>query len=219
MTVRRRQQAHQQRRLLQAELAGRSVEVDPGSVLESEADAQIHPVEITQQQFCLAEAALQLQGHQQFPPLAFDRVALPDLIGVKAAGQLLGETAASLQHLATHDIGDQCPQGADGIDARMPPEAVVLAGQQCIDDGRREILDTAEFAVALGISRSDRLVVPVVDGDRTLNRGQPPAHRDTEIRQQQQGSGRAETRNNQCAGQPGQTSSGACPRVDEAKGR
>ena len=136
MAVGRRQQADEESRLFHIQLGGRGIEVKAGSILKPESHAEVNPVEVAQQQLRFAEAAFELQGHQEFAPLAFERVALTHQVGVQASGQLLGQAAASFQNLSTGDVGEQGTQGADGVDSGMPPETVVLAGQQGVDQGR-----------------------------------------------------------------------------------
>ena len=75
-------------------------------------------------------AGFELKRHQQFTPLARQGFTAAHLVGVEAAGQLLREGAAAFQHPSAEQIGGQRPGCAHGIDARMPPEAVVFTGEQ-----------------------------------------------------------------------------------------
>ena len=103
------------------------VEVGLRGIFKAPPDAEIHPIEVAQQQRLLAEARFQLQRDQQFIPFALQRVALAHLVGIEAAGQLLGEGAAALQHLAASNVDEQGTGDANRIDPWMPPEAGVFA--------------------------------------------------------------------------------------------
>ena len=107
------------------------MEVGPRGIFKTPANTEIDPIEIAQQQRLLAEARFQLQRHQQFIPFALERVTFSHFIGIQAAGQLLGEGAAALQHLAASDVDEQGTGDADGIHPWVPPETGVFAGEQC----------------------------------------------------------------------------------------
>ncbi len=205
MAVGRGQQTHQQGRLLQAELGRRLGEEMAGGVFEAPTHPQIHPVQIAQQQVALAETGLQLQGHQQLPPLADQRLPLAHLLGVEAAGQLLGQGAAPLQHPATEHVGGQGPGGADRIHAGVPPEAAVLTGEQGIHQGRREIGEGIVFAMFARFDGTERPVQAVVEGEGASHRRQAAPHRGPQEGQsQQQQAPRTHARQNQgeAAGEP-----------------
>jgi len=87
---------------------------------EGPAHPQDRPVEITQQQVCLAENALQLQGHEQFPPLR-TRVSPWPTFRIKAAGQLWVKLLPPFSTLRQH-VGDQGPGRPSGR-RRDAPEA------------------------------------------------------------------------------------------------
>jgi len=185
MAVGRGQQTHQQGRFFEVQISSGTVEIGAGCVFEAPSHAEIHPVEIAQQQLAFAEAALQLQSHQQLAPFAAERVALAHQFGIEAASQLLGEAAASFQHAASGEVGGKGPQRSDRIDAWMPPEAIVFTAQQCIHQNRREGVELIQFAVTTGIHRIQGLVVAVVDGQGPTHAGQPSAHGDVQGRQRQ----------------------------------
>ena len=67
----------------------------------------------------------------------------------------------------------------------MPPEAIVFTAQQCIHQNRSKGVELIEFAVTAGIHRIQRLVVAVVDGQRSTHAGQSPAHGDVQGRHRQ----------------------------------
>ena len=169
------QQAHQQGRFVEVEPGGGLVEIHPGGILKSPAHPQIHPVEVGEQEVALAEALLQLHRHEQLPPLALQGLALADGFGIEAAGQLLGEGAAALQHPATHQVGHQGPARADRIDAWVPPEAAVFAGQQGVNQHGWVIAQARVFVVLARLGRTEGPVGAVIEGEGTAHRGQPVA--------------------------------------------
>ena len=77
----------------------------------------------------------------------------------------------------------------------MPPEAIVFTAQQCIHQNRSKGVELIEFAVTAGIHRIQRLVVAVVDGQRSTHAGQSPAHGDVQGRHRQ---------HKRCAAKPGE---------------
>ena len=172
MAVRRGEQPHQEGRLLHSQGAGRLAEQAAGGILEAPARPKEHTIEVAQQQIGLAEARLQLHGHQQFPPFPAQGLALTHHSRVKAAGQLLGERAAPLQHPTAQQVGYQGATGADRVDPGVPPETLVLTGQQGIDEHLRIATQPRLFPVAPVIGRSDRPVGPVVEQQRPPDRGQ-----------------------------------------------
>ena len=171
------QQAHQQGRFVEVEAGGGLVEIQPGGILKSPAHPQVHPVEVNEQQVALAEALLQLHRYEQFPPLALQGLALAHDFGIEAAGQLLGEGAAALEHPAAHQVGHQGPARADRIDAWVPPKATVFAGQQGVDQHGGVITQARVFVVQARVGRAQGPVGAVVEGEGAAHRGQPVAQR------------------------------------------
>jgi hypothetical protein len=140
----------------------------------------------------LAEAGLQLQRHQQLTPFASQGLPLAHLLGVEAACQLLGEGAAPFHHPSADKVGHKGPDRADRVDTWMPPEAIVLAGEQGIDQHRRVIVQPGELVVVLILGGGDRPVGAVVEEQRTAHGCQTAADRHLHHRgaQQQQAAAR-----------------------------
>jgi len=128
----------------------------------------------------LAEARFQLQRHQQFIPFALERVTFAHFIGIEAAGQLLGEGAAALQHLAASNVDEQGTGGADGIHPWMPPETGVFAGEQCGPQRWRELSNRSLLAVVRIETAVDRCTAAVVEHQRPAHWSQTAAHRHAE---------------------------------------
>ena len=167
------QQRDQQSGLLQAEILGRLVEEAPGAILEAPAaGAQIHPVQIGQEQIPFAEAHLQLQGHQQLPPFARQGLTLAHLLGVEAAGQLLGERAAPFEDAAAEQVGHQGPGRADRINAGVPPEAAVLAGEQGLDQHAGVMPQAIAFPMPADLSSRQRPVAVIAEHQGPADAGE-----------------------------------------------
>ena len=169
-----------------------------GGVFKAPAHPQIHPVEIAQQQVALAETGFELQGHQQLAPLAPQGFPLAHLVGVEAAGQLLGEGAATFEHPPAQHVGHQGSRRAHRIYAGMPPEAAVLTGQQCIDEYGGVVAQTLALPVLQGIGRRQGFALAVVEHQWAAHGGETAPDWHLEQRQAQQ----AEPPN--CHGRQGQ---------------
>ena len=102
------------------------------------------------------------------------------LIGVQAAGQLLGESAAPLQHPSSEHVGNKGPARTNRVDAGMPPEAAVLTGKQGIDQDPGIALQGFEFPMLLGLGCCDCFALPVVEHQRPPHRGEAAAYRHLE---------------------------------------
>jgi hypothetical protein len=138
-------------------------------IFEAPAHAEINAVEVAEQQLVLAEASLQLQGHQQLPPFARQRLPLAHLLRIEAAGKLLGDRAAPLQHAPPQQVHRQGATRADRIHPWMPPEAAVLTGEECINQQLRIVPEVAVLAMLARFGGADRPVLAVVEH-------QGPAH-------------------------------------------
>ena len=125
----------------------------------------------------LAEACLQLQRHEQFTELAAKGLPLAHLLRIQAAGKLLGEGAAPLQHPPTHQVGDQGAGRADRIDAGMPPEAAVLTREEGIDEHRGVVRQPAQLPVAMILGRGNRAAGAVIKQKGTPHGSQLSADR------------------------------------------
>ena len=151
-----------------------------GGILETPANTQINPVEIAQQQIPLAETGLELERHQQLTPLAAKGFTLTHLIGVQAAGQLLGEGAATFQHPSSEHVGNKGTARTNRVDAGMPPEAAVLTGKQGIDQHPGIALQGFELPMLLGLGSCDCFALPVVEHQGPSHRGEAAAYRHLE---------------------------------------
>ena len=126
------EQAHQQGRLVQAQFAQGPVEVEIGGQAEAVDGplavlAKEHFVGIGFQDFVLAVAGIEYDGHEGFVEFA-PQAALGG--EEEILHQLLGEGAAPLHRLPGLDVGHHGPGDAQGIDPVMMKEIPVLGGQQ-----------------------------------------------------------------------------------------
>ena len=98
------------------------------------------------------------------------------LIGVQAAGQLLGESAAPLQYPSSEHVGNKGSARTNRVDAGMPPETAVLTGKQGIDQHPGIALQGFELPMLFGLGCCDCFALPVVENQRPSHRGEAAAY-------------------------------------------
>ena len=174
-----RQNTHQGRRLRQGQIAGGLSEVKLRRILKAvEVFAQIHPVEVSEQQVVFAVEGLQLEGGDRLANFAPRRVFGTHILAVNAAGQLLGDGAPPLANAASLKIHQDRSQNPEGVDPQVPVVAGVLRGHQGLGQVGRKLPDAAQLLVrlvALLLERHGGAIVLTIDHHRPLHRvGQGP---------------------------------------------
>ena len=162
---RRLRQAGQQRGLGQVQLAGVLVEkglrgrFDAVRALPVENLIQVH-----RQDVLLGELPVELDRGQRLLEFAGDRDIEADLVGVEAAGQLLGDSRAA-RRAGAAEIDHHTAQNRHRLDPLVAPEGRVLRGHGSVDHDRCDLVERDKGAPA-AVGRFDflqQLAVAVVD--------------------------------------------------------
>ena len=128
----RLEQAGEQGRLGQVDLAHRLAEVELRGRLHAEgAAAEIGAVEIELEDLALGEARFEQEGEERLLDLARERALRGQ---EQVLGELLGDGRAALHHLVGARVLEQGARRADEVDAEVLEEAPVLGGERGLDE-------------------------------------------------------------------------------------
>jgi hypothetical protein len=105
---------------------------------------EVDLVQIGLENFALAVAELDEQGHHGFIRLAFEGAFGCE---EEVLDELLGERAATLSDAARAQVREQRSTDASNVDAGMRLEALILDGDDGIDEVRREVFEAHQFAL------------------------------------------------------------------------
>ena len=105
---------------------------------------EVDLVQVGFENFALVVAELDEQGHHGFVSLA-----LQGSLGreEEILDELLGERAAPLPNSARAQVGEQRPADAPHVDSGMRFEALILDGNDRVDEVGREVFELNEFAL------------------------------------------------------------------------
>ena len=151
----------EQRRLGDVELAGALAEEDVRRFADAmdrrrPALPEIDLVQVGLEDLVLVVTSLDDHRHRGFLELALERAVGSQ---EEVLDELLGDGAAALTHLAGSQVREQRARDAAQIDAAMHLEALVLDGEDRVDQVRRQLLELHQLALLAvhAVERADRL--------------------------------------------------------------
>ena len=123
----------------------RLVEIAAGGSLDTVGAAtEIDAVEIELENVLFRQAHLEPDGEQQLLELAPQGALGREK---QVLGQLLGERRAALHVAAGAQVGEACPEQADGVEPPVIEEAAILGCNNCLDDVLRQQIERHELVV------------------------------------------------------------------------
>ena len=186
---RRRDEAGERRRLLDAQVGGVDAPVRLRRRLHAVRSVpQIDGVEVAGQDLVLRQRLLELDREERLADLLLDRarrhhvlpgpVRLLDVAArVHLLDELLRDRGTALDGLVLHQVGPRGAEDADGIDPGMLVEAVVLDGDDGVAEMLGHLIERDDRPVDRAVDRGEQGTVAVVH-ERRLDRRQRPGQLD-----------------------------------------
>jgi hypothetical protein len=122
---------------------------------------EVNGVEVALEDLLLGELTLQLQREHRLLDLAGERALLAE-VGVLHV--LLGQRRRTLEVAPAQEVVDRRARDAEGVDAVVVEEVVVLGGDDGVDDHLRHLGDGDRLSVGRPRQIGDRLAVGVKEG-------------------------------------------------------